>query len=321
MTTGGEGALDLARRGWHVLPCVGKRPVLDDWQHRASTDSDAIRGWWQVWPTANAGVVLGRRSGDLVDVDLDCEEAVELADLYLPATDAIFGRKSKPRSHRLYHASGAVHARFADPDNGMLLELRADTFAGSVTQTVFPPGWHPSGEIIAWDSDGPPRVIDADRLRLACGWLAAGCMIMRHVDPWLGRDKDFAHHPTPTMLARVCGGWPGLAPLLYPWIGRSNPNPAEAYRRPISAKSDLAGLIALIPNDLDREAWVKVGLAIYATSVDDREGFNIFYEFSRRSPAHHRKSTVERVWRSFERSPPRTAGVQTLRWMARGHGR
>jgi hypothetical protein len=37
----------------------------------------------------------------LVDVDIDCAEAVALPDLYLPGTRAI-GRPSKPKSDRIY---------------------------------------------------------------------------------------------------------------------------------------------------------------------------------------------------------------------------
>jgi hypothetical protein len=53
-------------------------------------------------------VQLGPKSGGLCDVDLDCTEAVVLAPAFLPPTHAVFGRKSKPRSHYLY--------RIADPE-------------------------------------------------------------------------------------------------------------------------------------------------------------------------------------------------------------
>jgi hypothetical protein len=49
----------------------------------------------------NIGVQLGRASGGLTDVDLDCTEVLALADDFLPFTNAIFGRRSKRRSHRL----------------------------------------------------------------------------------------------------------------------------------------------------------------------------------------------------------------------------
>lgn len=50
----------------------------------------------------NIAIQLGPKSHGLTDVDLDCIEAIALAEFLLPPTDAIFGRKSKPGSHRLY---------------------------------------------------------------------------------------------------------------------------------------------------------------------------------------------------------------------------
>jgi hypothetical protein len=90
-------------RGWAVVPvCAGeKRPTLKGWPDREFDIFD-------VDPVGNVGVKLGRRSGHLIDVDLDCVEALGLADMYLPQTRAVFGRAAKPYSHRLYVAEGAV---------------------------------------------------------------------------------------------------------------------------------------------------------------------------------------------------------------------
>jgi hypothetical protein len=120
-------------------------------------------------------VLLGPASGELVDIDLDCPEALALADKYTPPTGAIFGRASKPRSHRIYIAPGAVKEAFADPlDGSTLLELRAAGRDGAAHQTLMPPSvtngecreW--AGEVIA------PAVISAGILRGACAWLAVG---------------------------------------------------------------------------------------------------------------------------------------------------
>src|SRR5215210_4689168 len=55
----------------------------------------------------NIGVQLGAKSNGLADVDLDCAEAVSLAPYFLPPTDAVFGRASKPSSHYLYQIDDA----------------------------------------------------------------------------------------------------------------------------------------------------------------------------------------------------------------------
>src|SRR5262249_20789517 len=56
----------------------------------------------------NVGVLLGEPSGGLIDIDLDCREAVELAASLLPHTGAVFGRSSKRRSHHVYVADPLV---------------------------------------------------------------------------------------------------------------------------------------------------------------------------------------------------------------------
>jgi len=118
---------------------------------------------------SNIGVLLGDPSGWLVDIDLDHPRAVELADEYLPATDAIFGRPSKPRSHWLYIATSPVATKkHRSKSAGMIVELRS-----TGAQTVFPPSVHESGEPITWNQDDPqPTEIDPDELLEAVKKLA-----------------------------------------------------------------------------------------------------------------------------------------------------
>src|SRR5262249_38383856 len=103
----------------------------------------------------NVGVRLGASSGGLVDVDLDCPEALALVDIYLPATNAVFGRASKPRSHYLYIAPGAIFDAYADPlidGKNTLVELRTDGRTGGAHQTLIPPSIA-DGERRQWHGD------------------------------------------------------------------------------------------------------------------------------------------------------------------------
>jgi hypothetical protein len=124
-------SLDAAKgyiaRGLCVVPILANRkgPTAEGWQH-LRIGLDAAAGYFRAG--ANIGVQLGPVSGELVDIDLDCSEALALADRYLPPTQAIFGRASKPRSHRLYIAPSASFESFGDPllsGKNTLLELRA----------------------------------------------------------------------------------------------------------------------------------------------------------------------------------------------------
>jgi hypothetical protein len=167
-------------RGWAVIPISAgtKRPVLAAWQKLRLT-ADQISSYFKA--DSNIGVLLGEPSGGLVDVDLDHPLAVKLAGEFLPATGAVFGRQSKPRSHWLYVAAGATThkrpARIGDADN-MLVELRS-----TGCQTVFPTSVHPSGERITWDSPPEPAVVTADDLVLAVDALADEICRRLGIDP------------------------------------------------------------------------------------------------------------------------------------------
>jgi Bifunctional DNA primase/polymerase, N-terminal/Primase C terminal 2 (PriCT-2) len=311
--------LDIARayrdqRGWKVIPLDGKLPVKRNFVERSYTASDFTR------PGRNIGVVLGSRSDWLVDIDLDCIEAVELADAYLPVTHSMFGRASKPRSHRLYRSVGATYAQFTDrlitkaEGKHMLLELRSDTGGGvgAARHTAFPGSVHPSGEAVEWDEDGEPRAIDAERLAVACAWLAVGSMILRHCEPGL----IDPYHPTLDMPRKVTGACPALIAPVHRLLGLSNPH--ELRRPPakrISEDADPAELLAMADNNLDRLTWIKVCAAVWSTMGDG--GWDAFLAFSQKSPRHNNFSTVDKTWKSLRGKRTR-AGIGTLVLLARG---
>lgn len=67
-----EAAIKYASFGWRVVPVEseGKKPWLTEWQKRASTDVQVIRGWWEQRPGSNVGLATGEASGFFVlDVD------------------------------------------------------------------------------------------------------------------------------------------------------------------------------------------------------------------------------------------------------------
>ncbi|MGW1346529.1 bifunctional DNA primase/polymerase [Kribbella sp. NPDC002412] len=63
-------ALTAALRGWHVFPLVpdGKRPAVEDWEHRATTDTARIERCWSAGPY---GVGIACGPSGLVVIDLD----------------------------------------------------------------------------------------------------------------------------------------------------------------------------------------------------------------------------------------------------------
>lgn len=267
----------------------------------------------------NIGVILGSPSGELVDFDLDCVEALGIADLYLPPTGAEFGRKSKPRSHRLYISPGSVHEAFADPlDGSTLLELRAEGRDGGCHQTVFPPSVHESGESIQWASDViAPAVVDAKPLRLVAAYLAIGCLVARYVS------EEAARKPAPDLPRLLWDFDHDLGRPAYRWIGEPDPDAPRRYPKPRSQQSrrelDLAEIVAAIPNDCCWEDWNRIGMAIYVAAEGSGQGAVVFDDWSAKSVKYNPYTTAER-WAHYHRHPPSRIGMGTLVYLARQAG-
>jgi hypothetical protein len=302
-------------RGWALVPVRAgeKRPSIQDWPNRKFDVLDCD-------PADNVGIKLGHRSGGLVDVDLDCGEALALADIYLPDTSAVFGRASKPRSHRLYVATDAVFAAFVDPIAGdTLLEIRADGQTGGCHQTIVPPSV--AGERREWCGDIiEPAPVDCRALERHCIMLAIGCLVHRYVGE------------TPA-LSPWAPGWDHLrllwecdqeiGRLAYGWLKRPAPDEAHRYPRPRAERSpievELDELAAAIPNDVDWHGWNNVGMAFYVASGGSDAGFVAFDDFSAKSPKYDARETAAR-WVHFGHSPPSRIGKGSLIWWARRAG-
>src|SRR5690606_25217523 len=125
-------------------------------------------------------LLLGPASG-IVDVDLDCEEAVALAPHFLPPT-CTFGRASAPRSHYLYRVAERSASRRYEIGDEVLLEYRDASEKGTPLQTMIPPSVHPSGERVLFDAGADPSEIaeiGATELQARAERLAAAAALAR----------------------------------------------------------------------------------------------------------------------------------------------
>jgi hypothetical protein len=157
------------------------------------------------------GVVTGPKQGGPVDIDLDCPEAIHFATVFLPKTDAVFGRPGKPRSHYLYYVEekearshsledrvrlnkNKDNARQNKPerDKVTIVELRAD----GGKQTVMPGSIHQdTGEETMWDA-GPAATPDLPTVPYDDLWhgvrkIAIATMVVRYA--WM---PGFHNEPT-----------------------------------------------------------------------------------------------------------------------------
>lgn len=179
-----QAAAEYLRRGWQPVPIPPrrKRPVLADWPNLRMCEGDLAQHFR---PRANIGLILGEPSRWLVNVDLDCAEARELAEQFLPSTPAVTGRTSTPASHRWYVAEGAATLQHRDPvTRAMIVELRS-----TGAQTLVGPSLHPSGEPYTLLT-GEPAHVSAEVLTASVVALANAVVKQRHGDRWPARSAS-----------------------------------------------------------------------------------------------------------------------------------
>jgi DNA polymerase I-like protein with 3'-5' exonuclease and polymerase domains len=127
----------------------------------------------------NVGILNGEPSGNTVDVDLDCPEALHIAPRLLPATGWVFGRGSARRSHWLYRVDrplDTAQEKFTDLDGTVLLELR-----GTGGLTIYPPSSHKeTGEPICWERFTDPAELPLNDLQKVVREVAAVSLLVRH---------------------------------------------------------------------------------------------------------------------------------------------
>jgi len=284
-------ALDyVIRRRWAAVPVPfrQKGPRLKGWQHLRIDSAELVTRYFP--DQTNIGVILGSASGGLVDVDLDCVEALAISDGVLPKTGSVFGRASKQCSHRLYYVDGpAPSMQLTDPLTGdTLVELRGDKQDGSAGfQTLLPGSIHPSGEPIVWANDGEPALVEYDALKRALLALATRVLIARycpgadtidearhalaradprimaeiarwHTDAGAAQSLNGVHDPLRTTeedLAHLCR--PGR---------RSLGGAARIGHDPLKViEADIARVLTALSyiNSRSREVWIEVGAAIH----------------------------------------------------------
>jgi P4 family phage/plasmid primase-like protien len=171
-------------RGWKPVPVnrKTKKPIGSGWQKRPF-DPAQFNG-----NAENVAIQFGADSGGLTDVDLDCNDAIFLAQHFLPPTDAIFGRRSKPCSHMLYvtdlhKIERRAAIQFKEHTDGrqgpVIVEVRIGADSKGAA-TVFPPSMHSAGELVQWEREGEPARVGGTDLKHAVFKLAVACLLKQH---------------------------------------------------------------------------------------------------------------------------------------------
>lgn len=162
-----EAALSYARWGWFIVPVsgvskkgtslyrqapkpnhIGKMPLPKDWAKVATCDPRVIKQWWDKWPQANIGVLVGR---GLVVIDIDRHEdqpdgfeTYEVIKEHCPPTLTNF---SGGGGKQLFYKGKCVTSTL-----GPSVEIRGCKADGSVGfMVVVPPSRHRSGKLYEWE--------------------------------------------------------------------------------------------------------------------------------------------------------------------------
>lgn len=171
-----DAARRYAKRGCAITPIEfrAKKPILPGWQRGGVPEESFDEHFGS--PPCNIGIVLGDPSNGLVDVDLDDPDAIPFADKLLPSTGCVFGRPSRPRSHRLYQVTSAGRKDAFIVSGHTIVELR-----GNGHLTVFPGSIHPSGEVIQFDggSVGDPGAVEWPDLEKAVCKIAIATLLFK----------------------------------------------------------------------------------------------------------------------------------------------
>jgi len=170
-----EFVVKYIKLGFAPIPVhfMGKKPIDDEWQKLRLSKEDVDKYFPD--DRRNIGIALGNASGGQVDVDLDDNDAVQFAAKFLPSTEMVFGRASRPGSHQLYRVPDPGKPRkLAANSGGTIVELRSNG-----QQTVFPGSIHESGEPITFEKHGEPARSTYEKLEKGIIKIALATILLK----------------------------------------------------------------------------------------------------------------------------------------------
>lgn len=184
----------ITKNSWTLLPC---KPVGGE--DKGKEPISRGKGWWKTTDASdfkdnmNIGVVLGKESDGLKDIDLDCNEARIIAEFVLPPTDLISGREYGGEllpSHYYYRTEQEANTTKFTGDAGVMLELRGDG-----GYTILPPSVvRKDADIsqVQWLKEGEPAFIKHEELLSRCKLIAVGVDFAQQVQKGAFHDAMLA---------------------------------------------------------------------------------------------------------------------------------
>lgn len=171
-----EGAIEAIKRGYQPVPLVtgSRSPRIAGWSklrwENTPEGIEEARKKFDDWSEighGGLGVLLGKPSEGLIDIDLDHPKTARLRDHFLPPTPARSGRDSRPNTHYWYIAKPDTlqeSRTFKLPPSEAAGDQMIVEYRSTGGQTALPGNIHDSGEKYNWSgqpwggSAGPTEV-------------------------------------------------------------------------------------------------------------------------------------------------------------------
>lgn len=158
-----DAALDLARAGWEIFPCIprgafAKAPYKDPalgLEHghlHATSDPKTIKRWWRRWPNAMIGARVPRT---MLVIDIDPRKGGDLAELIklvgqLPPTLSVWSGRNDGGHHLYFRVPVDLETTSTRLPKGI------DLKKGGKGYCIVPPSIHPvTGQPYRWELHEP----------------------------------------------------------------------------------------------------------------------------------------------------------------------
>lgn len=146
-------ALNLASKGFRIIPCKEKIPQIKKWQINATNNSDIIKELWSK-SDYNIGILTGADGENIVVIDCDIKEDINGVDNFIKFIDE--KKIILPNTLTATSGRGGKHYYFRSKSSNIKsgtnifdkgIDIRAN--GGFI---IAPPSLHPNGNRYSWDN-------------------------------------------------------------------------------------------------------------------------------------------------------------------------
>lgn len=147
-------ALQLANKGFKLIPCKEKIPIIKKWQFNATNNRDKIKELWSN-NHYNIGILTGADANNLVIIDCDVKEEVNGINNFLE----FLNRENieLPKTLMATSGRGGKHYYFRSKSsnikNGINVFDKGIDIRANGGFIIAPPSLHSNGNYYKWDND------------------------------------------------------------------------------------------------------------------------------------------------------------------------